>query len=61
MKDSETKSQKSVGEKLEAPIQITPDELEKVAGGRAAQVDNKIKTTTTGPNPPNPVGIGKLT
>ena len=41
MKDSETKSQKSVGEKLEAPIKLTPDELEKVAGGMAAQVDTK--------------------
>jgi len=61
MKDSETKSQKSVGEKLEAPIQLTPDQLEKAAGGRAAQVDSKIKTSTTGQNPPNPIGIGKLT
>jgi hypothetical protein len=60
MKDSETKSQKSVGEKLEAPIKLTPDELEKVAGGRASQVDSKIKTVLTGENPKPPIGIGKL-
>ncbi len=60
MKDSETKSQKSVGEKLEAPIKLTPDELEKVAGGMAART-SKGSTATTGENPKPPIGIGKLT
>ena len=59
MKDSETKSQKSVGEKLEAPIKLTPDELEKVAGGMAARTP-KGSTATTGPNPKPPIEIGKL-
>ena len=60
MKDSETKSQKSVGEKLEAPIQLTPDELEKAAGGRASQIKGTTSTSTTGAvgKPPT---IGKLT
>ncbi len=61
MKDSETKSQKSVGEKLEAPIKLTPDELEKVAGGMRSQVKTTVSTTTMGPNPPKPIGIGKST
>ena len=61
MKDSETKSQKSVGEKLEAPIQIAPDELEKVAGGRAAQVVKGSSTATTGAVSKPAIPIGKLT
>jgi len=59
MKDSETKSQKSVGEKLEAPIKLTPDELEKVAGGMAARTPKG--PTTTGGAHPKPETIGKLT
>jgi hypothetical protein len=59
MKDSETKSQKSVGEKLEAPIKLTPDELEKVAGGMAARTPKG--PTTRGGALPNPETIRKLT
>jgi hypothetical protein len=54
MKKSET--EKSVGEKLEAPIQLTPEQLETAAGGMKAQV-GKGQTATTGavsPKPPIP-------
>jgi hypothetical protein len=54
MKKSET--EKSVGEKLEAPIQLTPEQLETAAGGMRAQV-GKGQTATTGavsPKPPIP-------
>jgi len=45
------KSQQSVGEKLEAPVQLTPEQLETVAAGFAAQI-SQVKgigsTATTG-------------
>lgn len=46
------KSQQSVGEQLEAPIRLTPEQLETVAGGFAAQI-TQVKvgigpTATTG-------------
>jgi hypothetical protein len=54
MKKSET--EKSVGDKLKAPVQLTPEQLENVAAGVAAELPKgKIKTATTGetatPNP----------
>ena len=52
MKKSET--EKSVGEKLEAPIQLTPEQLEAVAAGMKPQI-GKGSTTTTGPNPTIPI------
>ena len=50
--DELAKSQQSVGEKLEAPVQLTPEQLEIVAAGFMAQI-SQIKggigsTTTTG-------------
>ncbi len=49
MKKSDTNSPKSAGEKIEAPVQLNPDQLEAVAGGRRAQIDVKgTSTTTTG-------------
>ena len=59
MKDSETKSQKSVGEKLEAPIQLTPEQLKDVAGGMARTTKGGDSTATTGAVQKLP--IGKLT
>ncbi len=56
MKKSEqgefAKSQQSVGEKLEAPVQLTPEQLEIVAAGFMAQI-SQVKggigsTATTG-------------
>lgn len=49
MKKSDTNSEKSAGKKAEAPVQLTPDQLEAVAGGMRAQIDPKgTGTTTTG-------------
>lgn len=36
MKKSDTDSQKSAGKKVEAPVQLTPDQLEAAAGGMRA-------------------------
>ena len=47
------KSQQSVGEKLEAPIQLTPEQLEIVAGGFSH--GSTGSTATTGAYPPRPV------
>jgi hypothetical protein len=52
MKKSET--EKSVGEKLEAPVQLTPEQLETVAAGMKANI-GKGSTTTTGPVPTPPI------
>ncbi|MBR1269681.1 hypothetical protein JQ629_19405 [Bradyrhizobium sp. AUGA SZCCT0222] len=49
MKKSDTNSQKSAGKKIEAPVQLKPEQLEAVAGGMAARIDPKgTGTTTTG-------------
>ena len=60
MKKSEAKSQQPVGEKLEAPVQLTPAQLETVAAGYKAQITLGGKgstggTTTIGNYPPQPV------
>ena len=52
MKKSEAKSQQSAGEKLEAPVQLTPEQLETVAAGFMMQISH-VKggmgsTATTG-------------
>jgi hypothetical protein len=39
------KSQQTVGEKLEAPIQLTPEQLERVASGFSLQLGSEIPTT----------------
>jgi hypothetical protein len=41
------KSQPSVGEKLEAPVRLTPEQLETVAGGFMAQIKGGIGSTAT--------------
>jgi hypothetical protein len=41
------KSQQSVGEKLDAPIQLTPEQLELVASGFMAHLGSETTTTTT--------------
>jgi hypothetical protein len=48
------KSQQSVGEKLEAPVQLTPEQLETVAAGFAKQVSigKGDPTTTSGAQMP---------
>jgi hypothetical protein len=38
MKKPEAKSEQSVGEKLEAPVRLTPEQLETVAAGFAVQL-----------------------
>jgi hypothetical protein len=46
------KSQRSVGEKLEAPIELTPEQLEGVAGGFSQHLpvpDPKLTTTGKAP------------
>lgn len=49
MKKSDTNSRKSADKKVEAPIQLKPEELEAAAGGMAARIDPKgTGTTTTG-------------
>ena len=49
MKKSDINSQKSADKKVEAPVQLNPDQLEAVAGGMAARIDPKgTGTTTTG-------------
>ena len=48
MKKSDTNSQKSADKKVEAPIQLNPDQLEAVAGGIARTVTKGTGTTTTG-------------
>jgi len=52
MKKSEVKSQQSAGE-LEAPVRLTPEQLEIVAAGFARQISLVVKggtggTTTSG-------------
>jgi hypothetical protein len=44
------KSQQSVGEKLEAPIRLTPEQLQLVAGGFMLRLgsDTSSTTATTG-------------
>ena len=54
MAKSDTNSQKSAGKKVEAPVQLTPDQLEAVAGGMRAQVGGKGTSTTTGAVGPGP-------
>ena len=55
MKKSDTNSQKSAGKKVEAPVQLTPEQLEAAAGGMRAQIPVKgTSTTTTGAVGPNP-------
>jgi len=67
MKKSETqvshgepaKSEQSCGDMLDAPVRLTPEQLESVAAGFMAQVSLggiKISTATTGlfPVPPRP-------
>lgn len=53
------KSQQSVDEKLEAPIQLTPEQLEIVAGGFLLQLHlgsgTSSTTATTGLYPAQPV------
>ena len=53
MKKSDTDSQKSAGKKVEAPVQLTPDQLEAAAGGMRAQIGSK-GTSTTGAVGPGP-------
>ena len=50
MAKSDASSQKAAGEKLEAPVQLTPEQLEAAAGGLRAQVTpvKGTATTTTG-------------
>ena len=52
------KSQKLVGEKLEPPVQLTPEQIEIVAGGFIAAggflTEKTLPTTTTGALPPPP-------
>lgn len=49
MKKSDTNSQKSAGKKVEAPVQLSPEQLEAAAGGMRALVGTKgTSTTTTG-------------
>jgi hypothetical protein len=60
MKKSEAKSQQSAGEKLEAPVRLTPEQLETVAAGFKAQITQSGKgstggTATTGAYPTQPV------
>ena len=40
------KSQQTVGEKLEAPIQLTPEQLEMVASGFMLQLGSQTNWTT---------------
>ena len=59
MKKSEAKPQ-TAGEKLEAPVQLTPEQLEAVAAGFKAQITLGGKGTTggaatTGAYPTQPV------
>ena len=55
MKKSDINSQKSADKKVEAPVQLKPDELEAVAGGMRARIDVKgTSTTTTGAVGPKP-------
>ena len=59
MKKSEAKPQ-TAGEKLEAPVQLTPEQLEAVAAGFKAQITLGGKgttggTATTGAYPTPPV------
>ena len=55
MKKSDTSSQKSAGKKVEAPVQLTPDQLEAAAGGMRAQIGSKgTSTSTTGAVGPGP-------
>ena len=57
MTKSETNSPQSAGEKLEAPVQLNPEQLEAVAGGMKAQINlgKGTSTTTTGAAPPIPL------
>jgi len=63
MKKSEAKSQQSVGEELEAPVRLTPEQLEIVAAGFAAKISvatggkgSITGTATTGLYPwPQPI------
>ena len=48
MKKSEAKSEPSAGEKLEAPIRLTPEQLETVVAGVRAQITAGGKGTTDG-------------
>jgi len=51
-------SRKSIGETLEAPVQLTPEQIEIVAGGFIAAggflSGKTLPTTTTGALPPPP-------
>jgi len=52
---TKSETEKSVGEKLEAPVQLTPEQLEIVAAGMRAQIPVKgTSTTTTGAVGPTP-------
>ena len=56
MAKSDTTSQKAAGEKLEAPVQLTPEQLKAAAGGMRAQttpVKDTTKTGAVGPTLPN--------
>ena len=65
MKKSEVKSQQPVGETLEAPISLTPEQLEAVAAGMAVGYykpkpivigGGTVGGVTTGFAPPMPSG-----
>ena len=53
---TKSETEKSVGEKLEAPVQLTPEQLETVAAGMRAQTIpvKGTSTTTTGAAGPTP-------
>lgn len=64
MKKSEEKSQQSVGENLEAPVRLTPEQLEIVAAGFMARASTALRqisqlqgegTVTTGAISPRTV------
>jgi hypothetical protein len=53
---TKSETEKSVDEKLEAPVQLTPEQLEAVAAGMKSQIGKgSTTTTTTGPNPTIPI------
>lgn len=52
MKKSDTSSEKSASKKVEAPVQLSPEQLEAVAAGRAPV--KGTSTTTTGAVGPSP-------
>lgn len=55
MKKSDINSPKSADKKVEAPVELSPDQLEAVAGGMKARIPVKgTSTTTTGAVGPKP-------